>query len=154
MEQNESGYSMKPKALNTETKKWTKSLFYGLSQCVTRKVFLATMLLFSTQLVFAESSLNFISFTSLSDEAVELHLTFSGPPPEPEASATENPTRLTFDLAGVEHNLPWSLPLPIEVGAADTISAVEASGRTRVVVNLNSMVGYETKFRETVFILP
>ena len=147
MEQIKSGYSMKPKALNTETRKWTESLFYGLSQCVTRKVFLATMLLFSTQLVFAESSLNFISFTSLSDEAVELHLTFSGPPPEPEASATENPSRLTFDLAGVEHNLPWSLPLPIEVGAADTISAVEASGRTRVVVNLNSMVGYETKIQ-------
>ena len=147
MEHIKSGYSMKANALNNDIIKWTESLFYGLTQCVTRKVFLAALLLFSTQVASAESSLNFISFTSLSDEAVELHLTFSGTPPEPEASVTENPSRLTFDLAGVVHNLPWSLPLPIEVGAADTISAIEASGRTRVVVNLNSMVGYETKIQ-------
>ncbi|NOX43596.1 MAG: type IV pilus secretin PilQ [Gammaproteobacteria bacterium] len=107
-------------------------------------VLLATFLL-PVQAFAADTSLNFISFTSLPDEGVELHLTFSGPPPEPTSFTTNNPARITLDLPGVAHNLPWSLPLPIEVGAADTVSAIEASGRTRVVINLKNMIDYESR---------
>ena len=125
---------------------------YGSFMSVMQKRIASVAMLFAlflmaAQTYAADTSLNFISFTSLSDKGVELHLTFSGPPPEPESFTTNNPERITFDLAGVTHNLPWSLPLPVEVGAADTVSAIEASGRTRVVVNLKEMVAYETRIQ-------
>ncbi len=93
----------------------------------------------------ADISLNFISFTSLPDEGVELHLTFSDTPPQPSTSTAANPATITLDLPKVVNNLPWSLPLPIEVGAAQTVSAAEASGNTRVVINLSRVVAYETR---------
>jgi len=125
---------------------------YGSFMSVMQKRIVSIAMLFAlflmtAQTYAADTSLNFISFTSMPDKGVELHLTFSGPPPEPESFTTNNPERITFDLAGVTHNLPWSLPLPVEVGAADTVSAIEASGRTRVVVNLKEMVGYETRIQ-------
>ena len=91
------------------------------------------------------TALNFISFTALPDQGVEIHLTFSDTPPRPTASTTSNPARITLDLPKVKNNLPWSLPLPIEVGPANTVSAIEASGRTRVVVNLNQLAEYQTR---------
>ncbi len=123
------------------------SLGAGLEKCISKALAMFVTLLLMAQVAAAETSLNFISFTSLSDEGVELHLTFSGPPPEPTSFTTNNPARITLDLPGVVHNLPWSLPLPIEVGAADTVSAIEASGRTRVVINLKKLVDYESRIQ-------
>lgn len=146
MEHVKSGCSMKHKIYQKHRRR-AGYQFMGVIHGITGKFFFAALLMLLVPIAQAETSLNFISFTSLADDAVELHLTFSGPPPEPESSSTENPARLTFDLAGVEHNLPWSLPLPVEVGATDTVSAIEASGKTRVVVNLKNMVNYETRIQ-------
>ena len=118
-----------------------------LKKYISNTLVMFITLLLMTQVNAEDTSLNFISFTSLSDNKVELHLTFSGPPPEPTSFTTNNPARITLDLPGVAHNLPWSLPLPIEVGAADTVSAIEASGRTRVVINLKNLVDYESKIQ-------
>lgn len=118
-----------------------------LKKYISNALTMFAALLLMTQVNAEDTSLSFISFTSLSDNGVELHLTFSGPPPEPTSFTTNNPARITLDLPGVAHNLPWSLPLPIEVGAADTVSAIEASGRTRVVINLKNLVDYETRIQ-------
>lgn len=91
-------------------------------------------------------ALEFISYTSQGETGLELQLTLSGPPPQPASFTSTYPARITIDLPKVKNSLPWTLPLPIKQGgAAKSISAVEASGRTRVVVNLDNLVPYNTR---------
>lgn len=93
----------------------------------------------------AAASLEFINFTTQGSETVEIHMSFRGEPPAPISSTQGSPPQITLDFLDVRNNLPWSLPLPIEKGAAETVSASEADGRTRVIVNLKNMVSYTTR---------
>lgn len=119
------------------------------------------LLLLLTSLVFIgnaaaqdEAVLEFISYTTKENEGVELQLSIKGLAFEPTSSTSESPARITFDLPGVRNGLPWTLPLPIKGGGmAKTVSAIEASGRTRVVINLDKLVEYTTRVEgESIFI--
>ncbi len=90
-------------------------------------------------------TLEFINFTSQSDDAVEIHMSFKGEPPAPISSTQGNPPQIVLDFTDARNNLPWSLPLPIEKGEAETVSATEQDGRTRVIVNLRKMVQFSTR---------
>ena len=90
-------------------------------------------------------TLEFINFTAQNGDSVELHLSFRGEPPAPISSTQGNPSQITLDFPDVRNNLPWSLPLPIDKGAAETVSATEVDGRTRVIVNLKQMVQFSTR---------
>ncbi len=91
------------------------------------------------------TTLEFINFTAQSSDSIELHLSFRGDPPAPITATQGNPPQITLDFPEVRNNLPWSLPLPIDKGAAETVSATEVDGHTRVIVNLKQMVGYATR---------
>jgi len=92
------------------------------------------------------SSLVYVGYKSNQGEPVELQLNFQGEIPSPSYFTSESPARITFDFPGVKNQLPWTLPLQIKGGGnAQSITAVEASGRTRVVVNLSELVEYETR---------
>jgi type IV pilus assembly protein PilQ len=84
------------------------------------------------------------SFSSLPGNKVQILLTLSGNSPRPLTFTTDNPARLVMDLPGVSNQLP-SNTQNIGVGMARTLSAVQAQGRTRVVVNLVQLVPYETR---------
>ena len=73
---------------------------------------------------------------------VEIQLTMSGPVPTPETFATESPARIALDFPGTGNKLGRKA-IPIGVGAVHSLVAVEASDRTRVVVNLSDSVPYE-----------
>ncbi len=73
---------------------------------------------------------------------IDIRLNFSGPAPQAKAFTTSNPDRLVVDLPGVRNGLKQR-NLPIQSGAATSLTAIEASDRTRVVVNLNSALPYE-----------
>ena len=92
------------------------------------------------------SSLVYVGYKANEGEPVELQFNFQGEIPTPSYFTSESPARITFDFPGVKNQLPWTLPLQIKGGGnAQSITAVEASGRTRVVVNLNELVEYETR---------
>ena len=94
----------------------------------------------------AGSSLVYIGYKAEKNAPVELQLSFQGDIPEPSYFTSTSPARITFDFVGVKNQLPWTLPLKIKGGVnASSVTAVEASGRTRVVINLNELVGYETR---------
>lgn len=94
----------------------------------------------------AESRLEFISYTTRPGEGVDLRLNLSAPPPKPSSFVINNPARITFDLPGVKNALPWTLPLPMKsAGVANSVTAVEANGRTRVVINLDKLVTYQSR---------
>ena len=93
----------------------------------------------------AQKTLDFIDFKKLPNNAVEIRIALSGKAPNPTDFTSKNPARISLDLAGVNNNLPWSLPLPIDVGVAKNIKAVQAKGRTRVIISVDKLVTYQLR---------
>ena len=89
------------------------------------------------------ATLDDISYSSLPGDRLELDLTLSEPPQgEPLNFTIDNPARIVLDFPDTTLNLKQK-NIPIGIGAAHSVSAVEAAGRTRVVLNLDSSVGYD-----------
>jgi len=85
-----------------------------------------------------------IQVQSLPGQRVELQLVLSGTAPEPLAFTIEDPARIALDLPETTLGLS-SRRRDVNLGPLDTILTAEANGRTRVVLNLDSMVPYETR---------
>src|SRR6056297_253853 len=84
-----------------------------------------------------------LDVSTLPGERVVLVLTTSGPAPEPLAFTIEDPARISLDLPGTSLGL-GERRRDIKRGVLDTVMMAEAQGRTRIVLNLDSMVPYET----------
>jgi type IV pilus assembly protein PilQ len=93
---------------------------------------------------FAEASLKSIEFSALPGDRVQISLGLSAPVEDPVSFTTENPARISLDFAGVTNNLGYKTKV-IGVGPAHSITALQAGNRTRVVINLTSLVGYKTE---------
>jgi type IV pilus assembly protein PilQ len=85
-----------------------------------------------------------IQVQSLPGQRVELRLITSGTAPEPLSFTIENPARIALDLPETSLGLT-SRRRDVNLGPLDTVLAAEANGRTRVVLNLDEMVAYETR---------
>ncbi|HSD68876.1 MAG TPA: type IV pilus secretin PilQ [Woeseiaceae bacterium] len=85
-----------------------------------------------------------IQVQSLPGQRVELKLILSGTAPEPLAFTIDNPARIALDLPDTTLGLS-SRRRDVNLGPLDTVLAAEANGRTRVVLNLDSMVAYDTR---------
>ena len=85
-----------------------------------------------------------IQVSELPGDRIELRLITSGPAPAPLAFTIDNPARISLDLPATTLALT-SRRKDVKVGPLDTVLAAEAQGRTRVVLNLVSMVPYETR---------
>ena len=77
-------------------------------------------------------------------DLVEVRLELDGPAPQPVTFTIDNPARLSVDLPGVDLALP-SRRIDVNSGGVDTVVAAEASGRTRLVFNLDQMRPYQTR---------
>ncbi len=90
----------------------------------------------------ATLSLDQIGFTTLPGDRVQVRLQLSGPmAQDPLAFTIDNPARIALDLPGTRLNLQERFRA-IGVGPAQSVSAVAAGGRTRVVLNLLRLVPY------------
>ncbi|ESQ11476.1 MAG: hypothetical protein N838_17695 [Thiohalocapsa sp. PB-PSB1] len=87
-----------------------------------------------------------VEFASLPGNQVEIDLVFSGSVPSPTDFATENPARIAIDFPGASSGLDKK-QIPIGLGVAHSLAAIEASDRTRIVINLNDSVPYELTTR-------
>ena len=85
-----------------------------------------------------------IQVQSLPGERVELKLIMSDTAPEPLDFTIENPARIALDLPNTSLGMT-SRRRDVNLGPLDTVLTAEANGRTRVVLNLGTMVGYETR---------
>jgi type IV pilus assembly protein PilQ len=91
------------------------------------------------------ASLDGVSFTSLPGDRVQVKLQMSEPTVgDPLSFTVDNPARIAVDLPGTSLNLS-ERSQTIGVGHAESVTAVEAEGRTRVVINLAQLVPYEIK---------
>jgi type IV pilus assembly protein PilQ len=89
-------------------------------------------------------TLEAIDVQSLPGQQVELRLRLNGAAPEPMSFTIEDPARISLDLPNTSLGLE-SRRQDANTGPLTTILTAEANGRTRVVLNLNEMVPYQTR---------
>ncbi|NNF67810.1 MAG: type IV pilus secretin PilQ [Gammaproteobacteria bacterium] len=85
-----------------------------------------------------------IEIQALPGQKLQLRLQMSGPAPEPMSFTIDRPARISLDLPDTGLALS-SRRKDVDIGSLRTILAAEASGRTRVVLNLDSLVSYDTR---------
>ena len=85
-----------------------------------------------------------IQVQSLPGQRIELKLITSGSAPEPLTFTIDDPARIALDLPDTALGLS-SRRRDINLGPLDTVLTAEANGRTRVVLNLDAMVAYDTR---------
>jgi len=107
---------------------------------------LAGMLALATQTAWSQaaSRLEKVELHPQPGEQVEVRLVLDGPAPAPVTFTIDNPARLAVDLPGTALALE-SRRIDVKAGGVDTIVAAEASGRTRLVFNLDRMQPYEVR---------
>ena len=118
---------------------WLRILAHGL------------LLLTAPALLWA-NTLEDIDFTTLPGERIQIRLKLAEPAPEPSTFTIDNPARIALDLPNTKLGLKQRSK-DIDVGVARRITAVEAGGRTRVVINLAKLIGYETRVQGNEIIL-
>ncbi len=85
-----------------------------------------------------------LDVTTLPGQQVQLKMRTSGPAPQPLAFTIDKPARISLDLPGVTLALPQRR-IDVRSGAVDSVVAGEGSGRTRLVLNMDAIVPYETR---------
>src|SRR5690242_17468623 len=101
----------------------------------------------ASQAAYAQGSpnkLESIDVQNLSGQQLQLTLHHSAPPPEPVAFTIDNPARISLDLANTALALP-SRRIDVRTSGVDSILAAVASGRTRLVLNLDRVLPYTTR---------
>ncbi len=92
----------------------------------------------------AGGTLQDIEVQTLPGDQVILRLKLDGPAPTPMAFTIDNPARIAIDLMDTSVGLKERRK-EISVGQVRSVSAAEAQGRTRVVVNLAGLIAYDVR---------
>ena len=90
------------------------------------------------------ANLEAIDFGSLPGDKTEIRMRFDGTPPQPSGYTIEQPARIVLDMPGVTSTLAQKHHT-LGTGNARRVSVIGAGDRTRAIVNLTSLVGYETR---------
>src|SRR5579862_505499 len=91
-----------------------------------------------------QPALQSIDVQPLSGQQLQLTMRLSGPAPQPLAFTIDNPARISLDLPNTTLALP-SRRIDVHASGLDTILAAETKDRTRLVLNLDKMVPYDTR---------
>ena len=100
----------------------------------------------------AENVLQDVRYASAPGGKVDITLEFSEPVGDVQAFTTDTPPRIAMDLPGTSNGLD-KRRIVIGSGATSAVSAVEAGGRTRVVVDLFRPAGYTTRAAGNLLVL-
>jgi len=92
----------------------------------------------------SDATLDSITYSTLPGDLVQIRLKLSGNVKEPGSFTIDNPARIALDFPKTKSKLTRKNKT-IGVGATRSVTAVEAGGRTRVVINLTKLVSYQTK---------
>lgn len=117
----------------------------GLTMCIKRFALLLAALLVSGMAGAQQNvRLESIGFASLAEDSVEIRLGFDGAPPQPDGFVLDNPARISIDLPGVASGLSQQR-YDIESNNADSVIVLDDGTRTRLIVNLNRLVNYDSR---------
>jgi type IV pilus assembly protein PilQ len=85
-----------------------------------------------------------IDVQPLPGQQVQITMRMSGPAPQPLSFTIDNPARISFDLPGTTLALA-SRRIDVHTSGLDSILAAETKDRTRLVLNLDKLVPYDTR---------
>src|SRR5579862_2247797 len=88
-------------------------------------------------------ALQAIDVQPLSGQQLRLIMRLSGPAPQPLSFTIDNPARISFDLPNTSLALP-TRRIDVHSSGLDTILAAETKDRTRLVLNMDKLVPYDT----------
>lgn len=94
------------------------------------------------------SELQNIRFAELPGERAEITMSFDQAPSIPKGFTINQPARIVLDFADVENTLEKK-KFPVDVGGVDSAVVVAGGGRTRLIVNLESVKPYATRVEGT-----
>jgi type IV pilus assembly protein PilQ len=118
---------------------------YSMVKLVSRSVLGLLVLIVSAATLAQETVvLDSIGFANLSGDSIEIQLTFDSAPPEPSGFVLDNPARISLDLLGVSSGLSQQR-FNIDSNNAQSVMVLDDGNRTRLVVNLDQLVSYETQ---------
>ncbi len=124
-------------------KNWKKELGVAFMASQKLKQCLVIVLLWSIGAVNA-TEINNVGFNVMPGDKVEIRVSMDTAPPSFQEFTTNNPARIAMDFAGVSTNLTKKTH-NVGVGVTRSVTAVEAGGRTRLVINLVEMAPYSTR---------
>ncbi len=90
------------------------------------------------------STLDHMSYTTLPGNQQQIAFKLSDPVNDTQSFKIDHPARIAIDLMGTTNALDKRI-VPVGVGNLESVSIVEADDRTRVVLNLGAMTGYQTE---------
>lgn len=85
-----------------------------------------------------------IKTTTLPGERLQISLEFNEPAIEPLSFTIDNPARIALDFDDTDIGLKKKIKR-VGVGVTSDIITAAAKGRTRVIINMSQLVGYETQ---------
>jgi type IV pilus assembly protein PilQ len=91
-----------------------------------------------------QPALQAIDVQPLPGQQLQLTMRLSGPAPQPLSFTIDNPARISFDLPNTTLALA-SRRIDVHAQGLDTIVAAETKDRTRLVLNLDKLVPYDTR---------
>lgn len=128
---------------HTVTQRLAQHIDAGLLTTLGRTVIAAALAIVSVGAL-ASNRVEDISYASTPDGTTEITIRLASPPVAPRAFATESPPRIAVDLDDTQNGLT-ERRINVGSGAAASVSAVEAGGRTRVVVELFHPAAFESR---------
>jgi type IV pilus assembly protein PilQ len=91
-----------------------------------------------------QPALQAIDVQPLAGQQLQLTMRLSAPAPQPLSFTIDNPARISLDLPNTTLALP-SRRIDVHASGLDTILAAETKDRTRLVLNLDKLVPYDTR---------
>jgi len=96
----------------------------------------------AAEIVSGTNTLQSVDVAGLPGNKAQITLTLSNAAPAPLSFTIDNPARIALDFPDTRNGLVQRSQ-NIGIGMVESLTAIEAQGRTRVVVNLVNMVPYE-----------
>jgi type IV pilus assembly protein PilQ len=93
-----------------------------------------------------------IDAQALGGNSVQVTLRLSDAAPTPLTFTVDNPARIALDLPETSVAMS-SRRVDVKQGVLDTVNVAEANGRTRVVLNVDNLVPYETEVRGNTIVI-
>jgi type IV pilus assembly protein PilQ len=127
---------------NNRTTVWNMDAARGVARRLGGAIALLAVAAWS-QLAVAQGTarLTAVEVLPMQGSTLQVRLRTDGPAPQPLTFTIDKPARLSVDLPDVGLALE-NRRIDVGAGGVDTIVAAEATGRTRVVFNLDSLVSY------------
>jgi len=90
------------------------------------------------------ATLDHISYTTLPSNQQQIAFRLSESVSNPQTFQIDSPAKIAIDLMGTTNALDKRV-VPVGVGNIESVDIVEANDRTRIVLNLAEMTGYQTE---------